>query len=101
MPRVVVYEGSQEWSAVYVDGVLDRVGDHYLADERIRELFEVETIQSDDFMLGREGGREIVAKTLDDLNAYSIDRANRLEQAEGLRRKAAELEAQADQLAQP
>ena len=94
---VIVYQGDADWSAVYLNGKLERVGDHYLADEWIREHFGVQTVQSNDFLRGGNG-RADVAPTLDDLDAYSIDRASRQERAEELRRQAAELEAEANRL---
>jgi len=97
MSKFVIYQGSGEWSALYVDGKLDRVGDHYLADERLRELVGAETVQSDDFMRGGDY-RDDAAPTLDDLNAYAIDRAEKAEHAEQLREQAAELLAQAEKL---
>ena len=97
MPTMVLYQGSGEWSALYVDGILDRVGDHYLADERIAELAGVEVIQSDAFLRGGES-RSDVAATLFEISQYSHDRAQRDEMAEKLRAKAAELLAEAEQL---
>ena len=49
--EVVIYEDG-EWSGVYLDGKLQRVGDTYLADEWVREHFGVVTIQSADYMRG-------------------------------------------------
>lgn len=39
----VRFSGSEDWSALYVDGRLDKVGDHYLVDERIADFLNVET----------------------------------------------------------
>lgn len=97
--QVVVHEGSGEWSAVYADGLLVRVGDHYLADEWIREHFGVTTIQSDDFLLGGDG-RDSVAQTLEELEAYTRQRAELLARVAELRAEAAELEAKAQELLQ-
>lgn len=60
---IVRYTSDGEWSALYVDGGLDRVGDHYMIDERISKLTEIITIYSDAFFLNGDS-REDVAKTL-------------------------------------
>lgn len=69
MTSYVVYEGSEDWSALYVDGKLVLANDHYLIDERIRQIFNVETIQSDSFMRGGDYASD-VAPTIDDIRAY-------------------------------
>jgi hypothetical protein len=71
--ELVVYSGSGEWSALYIDGKLDRVGDHYLIDERIRELYSVVTIHSDDFMRGGDQ-RSGVAIDLAEIRQYRQQR---------------------------
>lgn len=88
--EVVVYQGSDEWSALYVGGTLDMVGSHYLIDERIRSLFDIETISSNDFMRGGNQ-RKDVARTLDELRMYT-------QQREHNERAAAEMLAQAQEL---
>jgi hypothetical protein len=95
---LVVYEGSQEWSALYVDGRLDRVGDHYLIDERIRELMSVTTVRSDDFLRGGFQ-REDVAPTLEGVVQYTKAKEDRMAEAAQLRAEAAELLAEAEKLA--
>lgn len=74
MSKYVVYEGSDEWSALYVDGTLDRVGDHYLIDERLRALFGVTEVTSDAFLRGGTH-REDVAPTLDAIKDYERQQA--------------------------
>jgi hypothetical protein len=69
MTSYVVYEGFDDWSALYVNGKLTLVGDHYLIDEKIRQIFNVETIQSDSFMRGGDYASD-VAPTIDDIRAY-------------------------------
>ena len=68
MPKFVRYT-AEEWSALYIDGTLDVVGDSYLVDERIAELLGVEDQSSDAFLRGGNT-REDVAQTLDELNAW-------------------------------
>ena len=92
MPSLVRYEGSGEWSALYVDGRLDVYGDHYLIEERISELCGVETIQSDSFMMGNE---HIPATSLGEVDAYESLAANAEAEAERLEAEAERLRQQA------
>ena len=95
--RITLIEGTQEWSALYVDGKLDRVGDTYLAHERIIELCGVNWEQSDDFMRGGDS-RSDVAKTLDEVTAYTAERERREQDAQSLRAQAQALLEQAQAL---
>lgn len=97
MPHYIVYQGSEDWSALYKDGSLLTVGDHYLIDEKIRQEFDIETIQSDDFMQGG-GYRDDVAKTIDALHQYRDRRLANEEEARLLRERAAALIEQAKAL---
>ena len=92
--HVVVYE-SDDWAALYVDGVLDRVGDAYLADERIREIFGVETVHSSAYFIGEGKTRADVAKTLPEVQAEELRRAENRRRAAALREEAAALEFEA------
>ena len=94
MPNLVRFAGSDDWSALYVDGHLDRVGDHYLIDDRIAELAGVQSVSSDAFLRGGNS-REDVAKTLEDITVYENAYQAKLDEAEALRARAAELEAEA------
>jgi hypothetical protein len=87
--HVVIYE-SDEWSAVYLDGRLVRVGDTYLADEWVRSHFGVETVQDDAYLMGGNG-RDGVAQTLDELREYERARQERRDRAAALRAEAARL----------
>jgi polysaccharide deacetylase 2 family uncharacterized protein YibQ len=93
------YSGSSEWSALYVDGKLDRVGDHYTVDERISDLTGVTVVSSDDFLRGGNS-REDVAQTLEDIETYakSADATAAEAKAEGLREQARALLAEADRI---
>lgn len=93
IPDMEVHE-AEEWAALYVDGRLDRVGDAYLTDERIREIVGVRTVQDDAFMRGqiRADG---VAQTVAEVEEYSRQRQRRRERAAALRAEAARLEAEA------
>jgi hypothetical protein len=90
--HLLVCDGQGEWSALYVNGRLDKIGDHYLIDERIRELAGVITLQTDDFFRGGNS-RDEAAQDLDDLRQYRQAREFREQQI-------AKLRAQADQLLQ-
>ena len=89
---------AEEWSAVYLDGVLQRVGDSYLADEWVRAHFGVTTVQDDAFMRG-QNARSGVAPTLTALAQYRDERDAARAEAERLRAEAARLLAEADGLA--
>lgn len=92
--QLVRYEGTGEWSALYVDGKLDKVGDHYLIEERISELAGVTCIQSDDFLRGGDT-REDVAPTLEALEQHSSQLSDAEESKE---RRIAELKAELEAL---
>jgi hypothetical protein len=94
---LIRYTGPNDWSALYVDGELEIVGDHTQVDERIAEICNVEVRIGDDFLMGGNG-LHYVAQTLEQLESYQNrqqDRARGV--AKSLRDKAAELlnEAQA------
>lgn len=88
----IVRYNAEEWSALYVDGKLDRVGDAYLVDERVGEILGVQVISGDegeDFLRGGNT-REDVAQTLTDISDWKS-----AQEAEASK---AELLAQADAL---
>lgn len=87
----------EDWSALYVDGKLDIVGDSYTINDRIEELAGVESHSSDAFMRGGKT-REGVAQTLDELHEWEREQETRNEEADRLRAEAAELIARAAQL---
>lgn len=58
-----LYEGSEDWSALYEDGKLIEVGDHYWVQEKLLQLLGIEVVQSDDFIRGGSA-REDVAPSL-------------------------------------
>ena len=76
--KLVRYTGSDEWSALYIDGKLDKVGDHYLIDERIQELVGVEVFDSNDFLLGGDSLSD-VAETLEEIQKYTDEQNVRKE----------------------
>lgn len=95
--KVEVHVGSSEWSAVYLDGKLQRVGDHYLAEEWLRDHFGVTEVYSDDFMMGGND-REHVAETVAQVTEYREMREAREAHAARLREEAARLVAEAEEL---
>ena len=89
MPEIE-FHVEDEWTAVYLDGELQRVGDSYLADEWMQERFGVKVIHDGAFMRGQQtcGG---VAKTLDEVEAYRAER-------DAKRARQRELQAEIDRL---
>ena len=94
--KIEVHE-DEEWSAVYLDGKLVRVGDSYLADEWIRTRFGVKTVQDNAFMRGQTMS-EGVAKTLDEVQDYAKARQERLDRVATLRAEAQRLEDETRQI---
>lgn len=90
---------SGDWAALYIDGALDptTVGDAYIAEEKALRMCGVEIVQSDDWMRGQDQ-RVGVAKTLDEIEEYRIDREAREARAAELREQAAALLAEAKDL---
>lgn len=88
--QLVVYRSEGEWSALYVDGRLNRVGDSYLIDERVLELLGVEERHSDDFLMGQDTSKGC-AQTLTELEKYREAREAREAEAARLRAEADEL----------
>ncbi len=100
IPDLVLYVGSGEWSALYADGELVQCGDHYLADEKIREYAGVTVHDSNAFLLGgdgvqrREGGNVVSpgpAQNLAEVDRYVAARAAALQDAAAAREQAARL----------
>jgi hypothetical protein len=65
-PRFVIYQGTGEWSALYVDGKLDTVGDHYrIYEERLPQLVGAEVRYSDAFLQGGDKATDCVERLAD------------------------------------
>jgi hypothetical protein len=96
MPDIEIHY-SEEWAALYVDGRLERVGDSYLAEERALQILGVTTVQDDAFMRGQNQAAG-VAQTLNEVSDYRIERDRRATEAADLRRRAAELLAEANRV---
>lgn len=97
MSAVVRYTGTGEWSAVYLDGELQAVGDHYVVDDWIEGHFGIESESSDDFMRGGED-REDVAQTLSAIERHRSVREHNEAEAQRLRDEAKILLRQANLL---
>lgn len=97
MMKIVRYSGSEDWSALYIDGKLDTVADHYLVDERISQLLGVKTVSSDNFMRGGTQ-RKDVAETIDEIGEYVIAHLEKARQIRELDAKKAELEEEIQRL---
>lgn len=96
--ELIVYrsEEVEEWSALYVDGKLDRVGDSYLIDERIQQLTGVISREGN-FLLGGNTSSD-AAQTVEEITAYENAREAEINGAARLEAQAAELIAQAERL---
>ncbi len=69
-PRdIALFRGEEDWSALYVGGKLEEVGDHYWVQEKLLELIGIDEIVSDDFLLGGNA-REDVARTVHEIHEY-------------------------------
>lgn len=75
-------------SALYINGQLDTWGDEKEVQERLEEIFNVHSIETDDFMLG---GEELPSPTLDDIQEYQQDRIDALTKAKALVEEATKL----------
>lgn len=98
LPHLVRYS-SDEWSALYVNGELAVVGDHYHSDEYLARMLEVEDRDSDDF-LDETGTYKGVAQTLAEAEARQEARLAREAEAERLMEEAKRLTELAESLRQ-
>lgn len=94
---IKLYEGSEDWSALYVDGKLEVIGDHYWVQEKLIQILSVEVYSSDDFLRGGNSRKE-AAQTLEELEAFQALRAQAERDADALEFQARQLEDQAKAL---
>lgn len=92
-PGDIEFHVADGWTAVYVHGKLVRVGDSYLADEWLQELVGVFVVHDKAFMRGQDR-RDGVAQTLHEINDYTVERNQKLEELARLKDRAAFLEAE-------
>lgn len=88
--KLVRYNSDADYSALYVDGVLDTYGTNQVVDDRVLALVEVETYDSNYFLLGGNS-KEDVAKTTAEIDQYATAKAEVDREAADLRRRADEL----------
>ncbi len=91
----VHYTDDKSTLALYVDGALKKIGPQQEVLDTAIMLLGIKQVFDDDFMRGQDTYAG-VAKTLDEIRAYkaTVNAAN----VEAMRRKAAELLAEADNL---
>ena len=95
-PKYVLFHIGDGWSALYINGVLDQIGDSYNVAERIEALLGVRTQESE--VMAAVQRRADAPSTLAELRSMEAERRRLLDEAEGLRRQAAALAAEADAL---
>ena len=66
-----VMYSEDEWSALYKNGKLAIVGDHYYANEYMLQYLKVDCREGDDFFLGGEPDYASVAENLADVEEYT------------------------------
>ncbi len=94
---IIIYHGTGEWSALYLRGKLQTVGDTYLVWEKLVDILDIEEVHNDDFMQG--GDHYIhVAKTLGEVRVYEQKRVGHENKQQQLIDEAATLEAQAKEI---
>lgn len=87
-----------EWSALYKDGVLVKIGDSYITDDYLaRELGVVEHDNAN-YFLGKDATYDNAAQTLDEVIAYEKTLDEKWAEAEALIAQADALRAQAEAL---
>lgn len=100
-PRdIALFQGEEDWSALYVGGKLEEVGDHYMVQDKLLQLLGIDEIVSDDFLLGGKT-REGVARTVHEIHEYRREQDAREADAvarAALLAEAEELEARARML---
>lgn len=77
--RITIYEGSESWSALYLDGNLVSHGDHHNVIEKLVELIGVEWRQDDAFLAG--DGRTVL-QTVQQVETRVANREADLKQAD-------------------
>lgn len=93
----IEFHQSDGWTAVYLNGQLQRVGDSYLADEWLQERVGITVVDDDAFLLG-QGTKAGVAPTLDEVHQFTETRQEKVTRAAELRARAADLLTQASEL---
>jgi len=92
--KIEFHRVGEEWTAVYLDGTLQRVGDSYLADEWLQEHAGVKVVPDSPCMIDDHKA----FRTLAEVEAEAERRASLAAQAQALRLQAAELMGRAQEL---
>ena len=92
--KIEFHRAGEEWTAVYLNGELQRVGDHYLADEWLQQYAGVKEVHNSVCMIDNYRAYP----TLDEVHAATDAKALKLLEAADLERQAAELTARAKEL---
>lgn len=95
--KFVLYSGEDEWSALYVDGVLDIADDHDYVYRRIAELLGVEERYGNAFLMGGNY-QDDVAQTVAEAEAYAAKEDDREQQLRETEARIKLLEAEAASL---
>lgn len=85
--KIEFHKAGEEWTVVYLNGVLQRVGDSYLADEWLQSYVGVEIVYDSVCMIDDHKAYP----TLDEVHAATRARDERQERAAELEREAAAL----------
>lgn len=94
--KYVMFRIGEGWSALYVDGSLDQIGDSYNVEERIAELLGVSLEESE--VMARVSHRSDAPSTLANLREQEAELAERQQRANALRDEADRLRRQADSM---
>ena len=92
--KIEFHRAGEEWTAVYLNGQLQRAGDDYLADEWLQEYAGVKHVENSECMIDDHHAYP----TLDQVYAATDAKALKLLEAADLERQAAELTARAKEL---
>lgn len=92
--EIEFHRAGEEWTAVYLNGQLQRVGDSYLADEWLQEYAGVKQVDDSVCMIDDHRAHP----TLEAVYAATDERDRRFEMAAALEAEAAELKAGAEGL---
>lgn len=90
MANDIQFHHADDWTAVYLNGQLVRVGDTYLAEEWLHREVGVVDVFDDAFMRG-QNSRDGVAQTLDEVASFATERDVKIARATALREEASRL----------
>lgn len=94
MDKIEFHRAGEDWTAVYLNGELQRVGDSYRADEWLQEHVGVVVVEDSVCMIDDHRAYQ----TLDEVNEATRLRDAKRAEAQALRDQASELERRAKEL---